>query len=185
MHLKIEQFIKWKTSPQKLPNKNVEEEWFICRKNILEVSKYFFSKFLGKRIENVNEFSRVILKMRGRFYGPYLRDMIKQKIGVDMGFLNVILLPFVSLILNYKYYQRLKVLGIRNRAVLFGNPSDLVIFSSLIYLISSIDEWGVDENLLRKSQSLLKAVYPSSSKDWENISLDYANAYIAFFMQKL
>ena len=185
LHLKIEEFIKWRIDPKKLPNKNVKEEWFIVRKNILEVSKYFFSKFLGKRIQNASKLSDAILNMQEKFYGPYIQNMIKIKLGFDIGILKMGALPFVSLFLKYKYYKRLKIFGINKPSVLFGKSPDLVIFSSLIFLISCIDKKEINENLLKKGQGLLKTVYPSGGKNWENISLDYANAYIAFFMQKL
>jgi hypothetical protein len=61
----------------------------------------------------------------------------------------------------------------------------MVIFSSLIYLISSISEKGVDDRLLNKAKKILGSVYPANGRNWEEVSIDYANAYIAFFMQKL
>ena len=185
LHKKIEQFVNWKTNPQKLPNEDVEAEWFLARKNILEVGKYFFGKFLGKKITGIGDLSRAILGMRRAFYLPYLKGMTKNKSGIDFGDLNILLLPFVSFALKYKYYKRLKILGVERPSVLFGKSPDLVIFSSLCYLIGSITETGVDERLLGKGQALLREVYPSKGHDWERASLDYANAYIAFFMQKL
>ncbi len=185
LHLKIEQFIKWKINPQKLPNENVEEEWFIAKESILEVSKYFFSRFLGTKIKDETELAKGIYNMQRQFHLPYLREMVKNKFGIYFGGLNVLLLPFVSLALKWKYYQRLKQNGIKKFSVIFEKSPDLIIFASLIFLIDCINDDGIDEEKLKKAKKLLSKVYPVKSDDWENISVEYANAYIAFFMQKL
>ncbi len=180
---KIEQFTKLKL--KKLPNKYVKKEWFTARKNIIEVSKYFFSRFLNKKITSLDELSEGILNMRKEFYSPYIKSIVKNKIKINIEGLSCLLLPGVSLVLKYKYYQRLKKLGINKPAVLFGKSPDLIIFSSLIFLIGSMTMEGVDAKMLKKGQSILREVYPSNGKNWEEASLDYANAYIAFFLQKI
>ena len=45
---KVEEFIKWKINPAKLKC-NIQEEWFAAKENVLEVCKYFFSKFFSYR----------------------------------------------------------------------------------------------------------------------------------------
>lgn len=180
---KIEEFINWKLDPKK-PKKNAEEEWFMARKNILEVSKYFFSKFLNKKIETTEELSNTILNMRKEFYLPYLRNIIKNKIGIDIKGFSCLLLPLISMFLKLKYSKRLKKLGVR-KFLFFSKSPELIIFSSLIYIISSIDKNEVNEEMLKKGQRLLRKVYPSKGKNWEEISLEYANAYITFFLQKI
>lgn len=181
---KIEQFIKWKINPQKLPNKDVKKEWFIAKKNILEVAKYFFSRFLNKDVRNVERLSENILNMRNEFYGPYLKWIIKDKIKIDFNYYKLFL-PFVSLVLKYKYYKRLRKFGINMPKVIFGKSPDLVIFSSLIYILNSINENNIDNLELKKGKEILNSVYPCKEDNWEKISLDYANAYIIFFLQKL
>ncbi|GBE20417.1 MAG TPA: hypothetical protein ENG87_05125 [Candidatus Pacearchaeota archaeon] len=176
---KILQYVKWRINPNKPLIKDIKKEWFIARKNLLEVSRYFFSKFLEKDIKNNEELSKAIFNMQKKFYNPYLKKII------NLGGAENLLLPFVSLLLKYKYYKRLKKIKINKPSVFFTRSPDLVIFSSLIYLISSINEEGVDENILKKGQEILRRVYPSKSKNWENTSIDYANAYIAFFLQKI
>jgi predicted nucleotidyltransferase len=185
LHKKIGQFITWKTNPKKLPNSNVEEEWFLAKENILAVSLYFFSEFLNKKIVNLEELSKSILKMRNKFYGPYIRSMIKNKIKIDIGNLSVLLLPVVSLILKYKYYHRLKKLGIKKVRVLFNKSPDLIIFASLPFIIDSIKKNGIDKGTLMRGKKILEIVYPAKGREWEELSIDYANAYIAFFMQKI
>jgi hypothetical protein len=183
---KIEQFILWKINPQKLPNSNVEEEWFVAKYNILEVSKYFFSKFLHKKIENTDELASAILGMRKEFYSPYLKEMIKRKIKLGIPLWKSKLLSNgVSIVLNKKYNQRLKEMGIQFKTSMFKSP-DLVIFSSLIYFISSINRGNrIEERELNEGEKILSLVYPVEGKNWEDISIDYANAYIAFFLQKI
>jgi hypothetical protein len=186
---KIEQFIKWKLNPRKLPNKDVEKEWFTAKENILEVSKYFFSKFLGKKIDTIEELSHAILDMRNEFYNPYINQMIKNLTGIKnarRGLLSSLSLSAVYIVLAHKYNKRLKKLGVKKRVNIFSKYSpEFVIFSSLIYLISSISENGIDENMLNKSKRELGRVYPVKGRDWEEVSVDYANAYIAFFLQKI
>lgn len=180
---KIEQFIKWKVNPKKLPVKDVEKEWFVARKNIFEVSKYFFARFLKKKIRNERELAFGIYNMRKKFYLPYLRAVMKNKIGFDFG--ASWLLCFVSFVLKRKYYKRLREFGINKRGILFGKSPDVVIFASLIFLIGCIGEDGVDKEMLWKGRRILNKVYPVKGEGWEEVSLEYANAYIGFFMQKL
>lgn len=180
---KIEEFIKWKIDPKKLPNKDVVKEWFIARDSILEVSKYFFNNFLKKEINNITDLSKNILEMRKDFYMPYLKEIIKKKSGINFSNISVIFLPILTLIMKYKYYKRLKSLGITYKRLFFNSSPDLIIFASLIYLITGIEN-NESENI-EKSRILLKKVYPVKSENWEDLSLEYANAYIAFFLQKI
>jgi len=182
---KIEEFIKWKSNPEKLPNRNIDEEWFIVKDNILEVTKYFFSKFLNKKINTLEELSNGILGMREQFYLPFLNAIIKNKLKINLGKINILLLPLVSLILKYKYYQRLKKFKMNKINIFLEKSPELIIFGSLIFLIGSIDKNGVNEDLLKKGRELLGKVYNCKAKNWEETSLEYANAYITFFLQKI
>ncbi len=179
---KIEQFNKWKSNPEKNVDFNVKEEWFIAKENILEVSKYFFSAFLKKRIETLEELSNAILNMKKEFYTPYLKEMIKKKMKIGKSFSRLIL-PFALNILNKRYNKRLKELGIKFKSRSLS--PDLLIFSSLIYLIGAINRESTDKEMLEKAKAILSKVYPVSGTNWEEVSLDYANAYIAFFLQKI
>lgn len=181
---KIEQFIKWKLNSKK-SLKDTEKEWFIAKRNILDVSKYFFSRFLNKKIESLDDLSRAILNMKKEFYLPYLKEMLKNKTGINFGKMSIVFLPFVSLIMKGKYQKRLKKFNIDYFKLFFHKSPDLIIFSSLIFIIGSIGESDVDDKMLNKAIGLLKAVYPVNGSNWEEISLDYANAYIAFFLQKI
>ncbi len=176
LSLKIEKFVEWKSNPSRLPYPDVDKEWFIARRNMLIVSRYFFSKFLGKDIKDIDQFSSEILKIGPKFYRPYLKERF--------GFYPGIFLP--GFYLKYKYYKRLRKFGVRKLSLFFRKKTpDFIIFSSLIYLISAISEEGVNKRCLQKGIKLLKKVYPVKNTSWEDISVDYANAYIAFFMQKI
>jgi hypothetical protein len=181
---KIEQFINWKLKPKKVSNSKVKKEWFIAKRNILEVSKYFFSRFLRKKLENTEELSNAILNMKKRFYGPYLKEMIKKKIKIKLN-LNWLFLPIVSLTLTKRYNKRLKEAGIKFKCKSNFISPDLIIFSSLIPLADAISENSIDETKLNRAKEILRRVYPAKGNSWEEISIDYANAYIAFFLQKI
>ena len=185
---KIEQFIKWKINPKKLPG-DPKNEWFIAKKNILETAKYFFSRFLNKKIENEEQLSKNILKMRNQFYAPYIKAYISQKIKINSDLISRFLVPFVGFLLKYRYYKRLKQIGLNKVLVLLKKSPDLVIFSSLIYLLKSIStENGrdkIDSKYLISGKRILNKIYPCYGNNWEEISLEYANAYIAFFLQKI
>lgn len=184
LHEKIKEFISWKINPIKLPNKNVEEEWFIAKENILEVSKYFFSKFLKKEIRTDEELADSIFEMSNKFYPPYIRLILRAKTGLDFWKGSALFLPGVSFILTNKYKKRLFERGIHKKLRISKSP-DLYIFSSVIYLLSSIQRKRIDRRKLSCAKDRLSKVYPVKGKNWEELSLDYANAYIAFFMQKL
>ena len=178
LHLKINKYVKWKLNPQKLPYNSVEEEFRTCTKSIYEVSKYFFSKFLNKKIETLNDLSNAILKMSYTFYSPYLKYKFKIKPNLTY--------PTLNLFLKHKYLQRIKIWNKKHRIVYLNKyPPDSYILASVPYFLLAVSEKEVNEILLNKGTSILKRVYPVKSKNWEQISLDYANAYIGFFLMKL
>ena len=182
---KIETFIKWKINPDKPQFKDIEEEWFICKNNLIEVSKYFFSKFLNKNLQTTGELSNAILNMEEEFYLPYLDSMMHNKLKIKSRLISKALLPLVKFILKQKYKSRLNEMNINDFNIKSKESPDLVIFSSLIFIIASINEKEVDTNLFNKGKKILNQVYPSKSENWEGLSLEYANAYIAFFLQKI
>jgi len=178
LHLNINKYVKWKLNPQKSPYTSIEKEFRLCTKHIYEVSKYFFSKFLNKEIETLNELSNAILNMSYTFYSPYLKYQFKIKPNLTY--------PTLNLFLRHKYSQRIKIWNKKHRRIYFNKyPPDSYIFASVPYLLLSVSEKKVNEPLLNKGTSILKKVYPVKGKNWEQISLDYANAYIGFFMMKI
>jgi len=184
LHKKIEKFVLWKINPKKLP-KNVEEEWFIAKNNILEVSKYFFSKFLNKKILSLDDLSKSILGMGKKFYMPFLNGKLEKDFGIKNKIISLLIWPSVPFIFKHKYYNRLSSFGIRKPSLFFARSPDLVIFGSVPFIIGSIDKSNVNMELLKQGKELLNTVYPTKGETWEDISLDYANAYIAFYLQKI
>ena len=184
LHNKVEYFVNWKINPKKPIIKNLEEEWFIAKNNLIEVTKYFFSIFLKKRINNVEELSRSILRMDKEFYIPYINSILKNKIGIKSKSISKILIPIVKIILIKKYKKRL--MQIEGKKIgWIGNSPDLIIFASLPFLINSIKKEGVNLKELNECKRLLNKVYPVKGNSWEEISIEYANAYILFFLQKI
>lgn len=182
LHLKIRKYITWKLNPKKLPDKNINKVWFESAKNIIIVTKYFMSKYLKKGITTDKDLSNSILKISKLFYKPY----IKRKFNIKSDLIYSLLFPFASLYLKFKYFLRIKKISNRFLLRIFFNKytPDSYIFASVIYLILAINEERINLNYLKKFKNLLKKVYLIKGKNWESLSIDYANAYIAFFLQK-
>lgn len=186
LHLRIKKYIDWKLNPQKIPDKDIKKAWLICSNDLIEVSKYFFSKYLKKDIKTINQLSNEIKKMQSQFYAPYINYLIKRKIKISSEFLIKQLFPLLSVYLKYNYYQRLKLFKINYKKVLFNYYSpDSYILASAPYILTAITPKGISQENIDKAKNLLNKVYPVKSKNWEELSLEYANAYIAFFLQKL
>ncbi len=184
LHYKIRDYVHWKIDPKKPKVENLEEEWFVAKENMLKVSKYFFSRFLGKKIESVEDLSRAILGMGEKFYVPYINDIVRSKIGFSNEIISRSLVPFVRLVLIKKYKERLMEIENRKLNVGFRSP-DLYIFGALPFIIDSIKRDGLDIKILDKGKKVLNRVYPSKGVTWEEVTVEYANAYIVFFLQKL
>ncbi|MBI2630421.1 hypothetical protein HYW76_04945 [Candidatus Pacearchaeota archaeon] len=182
---KIEKFLKWKMDTRKIISWDAEEEFFIAKDNLLETGKYFFSKFLGRKIETTEELSKEMGSMKKEFYLPYLTEIVKQRIGITSRRWAQFLVPLVSLYLKYKYYKRLRLMGIKKIGVLFGKSPEFVIFGATPFMLDSISRKGVNLENLEKAKDIISEIYPSKGKNWEEVSIDYANAYIAFFLQKI
>ena len=83
LHLRLKKYIKWKLNPEKSLFKDIEKELLKTINDILEVAKYFFSRFLNKKISKIDELSSAILNMGKVFYKPY----IKKKFNLNGEFL--------------------------------------------------------------------------------------------------
>jgi len=186
LHYHIKKFITWKIKPDKLPADS-EKAWFECQREIFEVAKYFFSKFLNKKIKSLDNLSKAIKNMSKEYYLPYMRAFLKNKFEIKSNLINGIALALLPWFFKLKYYLRLKEMKITYPRVFFNKSSpDLIIFASVPYLLLAINKDKiVNKEKLKKGINLLKKVYPVKGKNWEEISLDYANAYISFFLQKI
>jgi len=182
---RIKKYVSWRLNPKKPEVKNLEEEWKIVARDILEVAKYLLSKFLNKKIETTEDLSNAILSMREKFYAPYVKDILEKNLGFSNDFLIKSVIPFVSFVLKYKFYNRLKKRKIENVKIFFNKSPDLIIYGSAPFILNSVLEKEIDNEILKRGQDLLKKIYPTKSKNWEKISVEYANAYISFFLQKI
>jgi len=182
---KIKEYVLWRLDSKKPEVENLEEEWKIVARNILEVAKYLLSKFLNKKIETTEDLSNAILSMREKFYAPYVKDILEKNLGFSNDFLIKSVIPFVSFVLKYKFYNRLKKRKIENVKIFFNKSPDLIIYGSAPFILNSVLEKEIDNEILKRGQDLLKKIYPTKSKNWEKISVEYANAYISFFLQKI
>lgn len=175
-------FIEWRTNPQNLPNGGVKENWRICVRDVLGVLKYSLSGFLNKKIEDVGQLSKAIKQMSNYYHRSYLNKLIERKLGLKADFLSFFLLPLLNFYFKYKYFWRVKKISGKFYLRIFFNRDfpDLKIFSvAPLMLATKINGSGLTE-----AASELKKVYPAKGENWDEISLDYANAYIAFFLQK-
>jgi len=184
LHYKIRDYVHWKIDPKKPKIEDVEEEWFIVKENMLKISMYFFSRFLDKKINTIKDLSNAIIGMQDKFYIPYLNDIVKSKIGFKSDIISRSLVPFVKLILIKKYKERLMEIEGKKMDMGFRSP-DLSIFGALPFIVNSINRDGFDTNELNAAKSILGRIYPIKGITWEQITVDYANAYIVFFLQKL
>lgn len=180
--LRIKKFIEWRLDPAKIPVKDIEKAWLIAANDIYEVSKYFFEKWLGKEIKDLDDLVRQITAMSCKFYKPYIKAKFKLP-----GFLIDLLFPVMACYLKYKYFIRVKQMTNRSYYRVFFNlrSPDAYIFAAVPLLMLAVTKQGIDNEKLEKAVKILRKVYPVTGKNWEEISLDYANAYINFFLQKI
>lgn len=171
---RIKKFIEWRLKPDKLPE-NIEAEWFKCREDIYEVTKYVVSNFLNKQIEDIDDLSESILKMAPAYYLPYL----EKKFG-RIAILSIMPLNFYF---KLRYFLAMK----RKKPSLFFNlySPDIIIFSAVPYVLFGVEKDKKD-NLERisKAKKLLNSIYFIKSKNWEDLSLEYCDAYFTFYLQK-
>lgn len=176
---RILKYIEWKAKPDKLPQKDVSEAWFACREDLLEVSKYFFSRFTGKRIETVPGLCSAISSMAWRFHRPYLEP--------SFGSLSALAHPFAVFFLKWKYFKRVRRMAGNHMRIFWSGSPDMAIFSVAPLVMMCLNrDHSVDERMFRKAvETLGRAYHVSGIKDWEGLSMAYANAYIAFFLMKI
>jgi hypothetical protein len=180
----VKKYTQWKLNPGKLPDVDVEAAWFRARDDIFEVSKFFFSKVTRKDVRTVGDLSAAISRSGRMLHEPFLR--------ARFGALWPLAHPLAVLYLKRKYKERVKTQnrGFRGVGLMARSPDEL-IFSALPYVAMSLERKGrsfpVNEDYRKKALAILREVYPQEGGDsgWDGLTLYYAGAYIAFFMQKL
>ena len=176
----------WKLDLDKEINLSDIEYWHQAREDMLEVSKYFFSKFTGKNILNIDDLSNAIQNMNKNYYEPYGYWFLKLR-GLNNKIIPKLMRVTLPYYFKYKFFKRVKNQLKENYFKMLYSSSgpDLIIFSAMPFVLFSLKEDSVDKEMLMKGKEVLSKVYPVKGNDWESISQDYANAYVAFFLQKI
>jgi len=180
---RIYQFIEWRMNPQILPDKDIKKIWRRSVQDILAVLNYVIGNFINESINNPKELSQAIKKMSKYYHRPYLNELIKRKFKIKMDFFSYFLLLPLNIFFKYRYFLRVKRISKKSYWRIFLNPTmpDLKIFSiAPLFLSIKINNGDLDKIKLE-----LGKIYPVKNDNWEELSIDYANAYIAFFLQKL
>lgn len=191
----VEKFLKLKYDTNlSLYKKKDLELWDSSRKYIKIISKYYLSKFLGKKIDNFDEFSKALMNCGQAYYSPYLSFIIKEKFGIKIK--NRLILRFFTILaqiyMNTVYFIRLKQNYNRYYTkILFRTKTpELTFFSALPYILYSLNTEGkVNLKMLEKGREILSKTYPvdvrrknfkSDFEYWEEIASTYSRAYMLF-----
>jgi len=171
--------------------------WHEAKEYIGVVSQYFLSEYIGKKINNWDDFSIVIRKLIWpKYYNPYLKYYLKKNLGIKIENKNVLsFINFFSKIyFNFLYFKRM--LRYQNKfypRTLFKLSSpELSFFSALPYLLYSVNkDQTINIEMLEKGRRALSQCCPVISDDninnsdyWSKLALDYSNAYILFSFLK-
>ncbi|MAH03442.1 hypothetical protein CMI39_01505 [Candidatus Pacearchaeota archaeon] len=173
------------------------ELWKQSRNYIGISTKYFFEKFLGKKINNYYDLSKAIEKSAIKYYNPYIKYILKRKFKLNIN--NKYILGLGSIVahiyMNFLYFNRMKE-G-HNKLYIRGlfriKPPELTFFSALPLILFSLKHNGkVNLKMLEDGKRILQKVYPVNVKNegddlkyWEDIASVYSNAYVLFAFLKL
>jgi len=188
---RIDKFFQWRMDTQKKPVKDIQEAWQVCAEDIIEIAKYHISKITKWKINSAEELSAAILKLSKYYHRPYLENLIENRIKIKINKSSNLLYYFLSAPLNLffkiKYLERVKKQSGKYYLKLLIDSAfpDLRIYSVAPYLLASQFNQNLNKNMLILAKKELKRVYPCQGETWDEISIDYANAYISFFLQKL
>ncbi|MBI2110048.1 hypothetical protein HYT58_02670 [Candidatus Woesearchaeota archaeon] len=111
----------------------------------------------------------------------------------NLGFESKIFARFLGMLLpwRFKFLYFLRILknkGFYPRIFLSKQGPDLVIFASMIHVMSALDHgFHIDKKHFDKAVQMLKRVYPIRIKNylWEDLSQAYADAYVLFHLMKI
>jgi len=185
---KVKKYTLWKLNFNgEMPEKDAIKFWLQTRKDFIGVVKYFFSRFLNRKIETTEELSNAIINLGKDYYFPYAKYYLKNNFGINSYFLSEIARKLIPLRFKYLYFLRiLKEKKIYPKIFLNKRSPDTIIFGSVPFILFAIDDNMrlVKENF-DNGLGTLRKVYPTNAKNWEELSQDYADAYVLFYLMKI
>lgn len=187
LHEKIKKYTLWKLNFNGLPEKNAVKFWLQTRKDLLEVVKYFISKLTNKKIETIEELSLAIINLGNEYYEPYSKYFLQNKFNVRSKMLIKIISKCIPWGFKYLYFKKiLKEKKFYPEILLNKRSPDVIIFGSVPFILFAIDEdLNIVQENFNKGFKTLSNVFPTKAKNWEELSQDYADAYILFYLMKI
>ncbi len=188
LHKKVKKYTDWKINfDGSLPEKDITKFWMNARNDALEVAKYFFSKYLHKNITTIDELHMAIRTMGKTYYKPYAYYYLKYRIGWTPNFLQNILVTLLPYNFKWKYHQRLKEQHKKySRTLHAAYGTDVMVFSVVPYVLMALNnDFSLNKEYFSKAKECLAEIYPTNATTWEQLSQDYADAYVLFFLLKI
>ncbi|MBS3171236.1 hypothetical protein J4449_01345 [Candidatus Woesearchaeota archaeon] len=187
LHEKVKKYTLWKLNYNGLPEKDVIKFWMQTRKDFLEVVKYFMSEFTNKEIKNIGDLSDAIINLGKEHYLPYSRHFLKNSFNINSRALAFITSKLIPFRFKQLYFSRLlKEKKIYPRILINKRSPDVVIFGAAPHILFGLNEdLTLDKENFMNGLKTLRKVYPTKAKTWEELSQDYANAYILFYLMKI
>lgn len=184
---KVKKYTNWKLNIKGLPEKDVFKLWLDARHHIAEVAKYYFGKMLNKKIETLDDLSMAIASMGKIYYKPYAEDFSRK----NLKFRNPLVTRFLSFGINnyFKILYFLRLIKERKfhpRIFFNSGAPDVLIMAAMVYILFSLNEdKSINKENFNKGMKALRKVYPAKASKWEEISQEYADAYVLFYLQKI
>lgn len=188
LHEKIRKYTLWKLNFNgELPEKDVKKFWMQTRKDFLEVAKYFISEYTNKDIKNLDDLSNAVINLGKEHYLPYSKFYLKNEFGIKSSKLAFIASKLIPYRFKQLYFRRLiKENKIYPKILLNKRSPDVIIFGAVPYILFGLNEdLSLNKENFEKGLSLLQKVYPTKARTWEELSQDYADAYILFYLMKI
>ncbi|MEK6937106.1 MAG: hypothetical protein AABW58_03480 [Nanoarchaeota archaeon] len=188
LHEKIKKYTLWKLNFNgELPEKDAVKFWMQTRKDFLEVVNYFISEYTQKNINDINDLSTAIINLGKEHYMPYSQFYLKNSLGINSNVLSFLVSKLIPFRFKQLYFKRLiKEKKFYPRILINKRSPDNVIFGAVPYILFALnDDLSLNKENFEKGLEILKGVYPSKAKTWEELSQDYADAYILFYLMKI
>lgn len=188
LHEKVKKYTLWKLNYNgKTPEKDVKKFWFQTRKDFLEVVKFYISRFTNKKIETLDDLSNAIINLKKEQYLPYSKFFLKNSFNIRSNLAALLISKLIPLRFKQLYFQKLlKEKKFHPRILLNKSSPDLIIFGSVPYILFALNEdFTINRENFEKGLKTLNKVYPTKARTWEQLSQDYADAYVLFYLMKI